>query len=118
MNEDDAKYRSLFESTPDLVIIMDEAGLVVAVNDSVKRVLEYEPDDLIGKPLTQIMPERYRVRHAAGFRDYLTTGKKKLDWRSIELPALAVDGREIPMTIAFGEFTEGGKRFFTGILRD
>ncbi len=79
MAETDARYRSLFDTTPDLVLLMDENGLVVAANASVERILGYKPDDLIGSPLSRIMPERYRVAHHEGFRRYVATGSRKLD---------------------------------------
>lgn len=112
------RYHSLFNTTPDLVVIMDENGLVVDANPSVHRILGYHPAELIGKPLSRIMPERFRAPHHEGFRRYLATGQQKLDWRSIHLPGLSADGREVPLDISFGEFEEGGRRFFTGILRD
>ena len=118
MAESDARYRSLFETTPDLVLLMDENGLVVAANASVERILGFKPDDLIGSPLSRIMPERYRAAHDEGFRRYVATRSRKLDWRSIHLPGLAADGREIPLAISFGEFEEDGRLLFTGILRD
>ena len=116
--EHDARYRSLFESTPDMVVIMDDRGMVVAANNSVERVLGYAPGDIVGKPLSQIMPERYRADHENGFRRYLTTCQRKLDWTSIQLPGLSAEGYEVPLSISFGEFEERGRRFFTGILRD
>jgi signal transduction histidine kinase len=64
------------------------------------------------------MPERYREGHRKGLERYLATGVPNLDWRSIDLPGLRADGREIPLSISFGEFHEGDCRFFTGIIRD
>src|SRR5689334_22824713 len=104
MAESDANYRSLFETTPDLVAIMDDSGMVVAVNSSVHRILGFKPEELIGRPLSRIMPERYRAQHDAGFKRYLATGKRKLDWTSIQLPGLTADRCEVPLAIAFGEF--------------
>ncbi len=118
MQPADARFHSLFDTTPDLVIIMDAEGLVVAANPSVKRILGYDPGELVGAPLSAIMPERYRTAHHTGFKRYLSTGSRKLDWTSIQLPGLAADGREVPLSISFGEFEEGGRRFFTGIIRD
>lgn len=114
----DARYRSLFDTTPDLVLIMDQDGMVVAANNSLRRILGYEPDQIIGAPLSRIMPQRYRARHEEGFRRYLDTGKRKLDWTSIQLPGLTADGCEVPLSISFGEFEDAGRRYFTGILRD
>ncbi len=118
MHPVDARFHSLFQTTPDIVVIMDDRGLVVAANPSVQRILGYEPEKLIGSPLSTIMPERYRTAHDQGFRRYLSTGNRKLDWTNIQLPALGADGREVPLSISFGEFEQEGRRFFTGILRD
>lgn len=118
MSDTNARYRSLFETTPDLVVIMDDRGIVVAANSSLKRVLGYDPDEIVGKPLARLMPERYRADHSKGFLRYLSTGKRKLDWTAINLPGLTADGYEIPLSIAFGEYEEDGRHFFTGILRD
>ncbi len=116
--DNNARHRSVIETTPDVVIVMDSAGTVVSVNKAVKNVLGYDPGEIVGKPLTAIMPERYREQHIKGMRRYLATGERKLDWRSIQLPGLDKAGCEIPLSIAFGEFEDNGERLFTGILRD
>lgn len=112
------RYESIVETTPDVVIIMDDTGTIVMANSALQRVLGHAPADLVGKPLTAIMPERFRGGHKVGLQRYLQDGVRKLDWRSIQLPGLASDGREIPLDISFGEFTENGRHYFTGIMRD
>src|SRR5687768_4913136 len=118
MPEHNTRYRSLFDTTPDLVLIMDDRGIVVAANASLRRILGYAPEDVIGTPLSRLMPERYRADHQAGFGRYISTGTRKLDWTSIRLPGLRSDGYEVPLAISFGEFEEDGRKLFTGILRD
>ena len=118
MPDANTRYRSLFDTTPDLVVIMDDRGIVVAANASLHRILGYRPEDVIGAPLSRLMPERYRADHHEGFTRYLSTGKRKLDWTSIRLPGLNADGYEVPLAVSFGEFEEDGRKFFTGILRD
>ncbi len=111
-------YLSVIETTPDMVVIMDQNGLILAVNPAVERILGHPNEALIGQPLTRIMPERFRAQHTAGLRRYLDTGNRHLDWTSIQLPALDREGCEIPVDISFGEFEEDGRRYFTGIMRD
>ncbi len=118
MPDKDVRYRSVIETTPDMVVIMDARGIIIAANRAVKRILGYEPANLIGQPLSRLMPEAYRARHVEGLARYLATGKRNLDWSSIQLPALDSNDCEIPVDISFGEFEENGQRFFTGILRD
>lgn len=118
MDETHLRYESIVETTPDVVVIMDEAGNIVMANTALERVLGFLPSDVVGKPLTVLMPERFRSGHREGLERYLKTKVRKLDWRSIRLPGLAEDGREIPLDISFGEFSENGRRYFTGIMRD
>ena len=118
MSDSNARYQSLFDTAPDLIVIMDDRGVVVAANAALQRILGYRPEDIIGTPLSRLMPERYRADHHSGFTRYLSTGIRKLDWTSIRLPGLRVDGYEVPLAISFGEFEEDGRKFFTGILRD
>ncbi len=118
MDEIQIRYESIVETTPDVVVIMDEAGDIVMANAALERVLGYLPSDVVGKPLAVLMPERFRSGHHAGLERYLKTKVRKLDWRSIRLPGLAKDGREIPLDISFGEFSENGRCYFTGIMRD
>ena len=68
--------------------------------------------------MTILMPEELRERHLAGFAHYLKTGKKNLNWLSIEVPARHKDGHHFPLEISFGEYHHGSRRFFIGIARD
>jgi signal transduction histidine kinase/CheY-like chemotaxis protein len=68
--------------------------------------------------LTMLMPDYLRHVHSAGLRRYVETGQRHMSWKAFALPGLHKSGREIPLEISLGEFTENGRRFFTGIARD
>lgn len=97
---------------------MDEGGLVLSANPAAERMFGYAESELVGKPLTVIMPERFREQHAAGLARYLKTGERKLDWSYLRLPGMHRDGHEISLSISFGEYVENDRKVFTGILRD
>lgn len=118
MPANSVRYRSVIETTPDMVVIMDVEGRILATNPAVERILGYRSEELVGQPLTRLMPDRYRAQHTEGLRRYLATGKRNLNWSSIQLAAIDRHDCEIPLDISFGEFEEDGERFFTGILRD
>jgi PAS domain S-box-containing protein len=81
-------------------------------------VFGYEPAELIGKPLTMLMPEFLRKLHEAGFRRYLATGHRHLNWRGTEFTGLRKNGQEFPVEVSFGEVIADGQRIFTGFIRD
>ena len=82
------------------------------------RVFGYDPKELIGKPLTVLMPESMRKLHENGFRRYLATGQRHVNWQGTELTGLRKNGQEFPVEVSFGELTMDGRRVFTGFIRD
>ncbi|WP_157572410.1 bifunctional diguanylate cyclase/phosphodiesterase [Nevskia soli] len=118
LHESEEKYRSLLETTRDAVLLVDEAGTIRYANPTVESVFGYRPEELVGRALVMLQPERLRQSHLQGFQRYLGSGVRKLDWRAIEVSGLRRDGREIPLELAFSEVRLDGKRLFSGFLRD
>ena len=115
---DDDRYRVLAESAPDAIVTIDEHSTILSANHATERIFGWNAEELIGRPLTMLMPERMRAKHQAGMARYLRSGTRKLDWRAIPLPALTKDGREFPIEVSFGELVEDGRHIFSGIMRD
>jgi PAS domain S-box-containing protein len=111
-------YRVLAETASDAIVAIDETGVVLAVNPAGEALFGYHADELIGQPLTRVMPERFHERHAHGLGRYVRTGERHIPWRTVFLPILTKDGREIPAEISFGELSANGHRIFSGIIRD
>ena len=114
----DEKYRVVIEAAGDAVICVDERSAILLVNPATTRIFGYEPAELIGKPLTVLMPEFLRNLHEDGFRRYLATGHRHINWQGTELTGLRKNGDEFPVEISFGEVTADGRRLFTGLVRD
>jgi len=111
-------YRLVVETAPDAVISIDEKGAILFANPGTARIFGYDPADLIGKPLTVLMPEFLRKLHEKGFSRYLATGQRHINWQGTELTALRKNGQEFPVEISFGELSRDGHKIFTGFVRD
>ena len=118
IRESEIRYRTLTETASDAIITIDETSQIIYVNEAVEEMFGYLPEEIIGKNLTQLMPERLRSHHNAGISRYLRTNKKNIAWAAVELPGQHKSGAEIPLELSFGEFEKDGRRFFTGIARD
>src|SRR6185295_11526915 len=92
--ESELRYRLLWETSPDAVILMDTRSQIHFANPAVKEVFGYSPEEVIGQNLTMLQPERLRAVHRSGLERYLKTGAKKLNWRATETLGLRKNGTE------------------------
>jgi PAS domain S-box-containing protein len=111
-------HRLVLETASDAVVTMDENGAIRFANPATMRIFGYDPTELIGKSLTVLMPEFMRKLHETGFRRYLATGQRHINWQGTELTALRKNGEEFPVEVSFGELTRDGHKVFTGFIRD
>ena len=112
------KYRLLVETASDAIVSIDDQGIILFANPAIGTIFGYDATELLGKPLTILMPEYMRERHVGGFAKYFATGQRKINWQGTELIGLRKNGKEFPIEVSFGELCSEGKRVFTGFLRD
>ncbi len=118
LRESERRYRLLWETSPDAVILMDLESTIQFANPAVVEVFGYMPEEIIGKNLTLLQPERLRGAHRSGIQRYLSTGLKKLNWRATETIGRRKDGMEIPIEVSFSDMELEGQRRFVGFIRD
>ena len=118
LRSSEEKHRVIVEAAHDVVVSMDENGAILLANPATSRIFGYDPVEIVGKPMTMLMPEMMRKLHENGFRRYLATGKRHLNWQGVEVTAQRKDGQEFPAEVSFGEQTSDGHKVFTGFIRD
>ena len=118
LRENEEKYRAIAEAASDAIFTIDTRSTIHYVNAACRRVFGYEPEELIGKSLDILIPERLRSAHRMGLDRYAHTGKRHIPWSGVELPGMHKSGQEIALELSFGEFVEGERHFFTGFARD
>src|SRR4051794_22345309 len=74
LQESELRYRLLWETSPDAVILMDPIGTIHFANPAVKGLFGYAPEELMGKNLSMLQPERLSGGHHGGVSRYLQTG--------------------------------------------
>ena len=87
--------RNVVETATDAVVTIDETGHILYLNPAMTRIFGYPTSELIGHPLTILMPDYLREIHQAGFQRYLKTGQRHLNWQGVELTALRKSGAGI-----------------------
>src|SRR5258706_1847694 len=116
--ESEQRYRSVVETATDGIISIDDTSTIIFANPAAQNIFGYSLEEMNGASLTMLMPEYLRHLHKTGIGRYLETGQKHLSWDHVELRGLHKSGREIPLEISFAEFTQHGRRYFTGLVSD
>src|SRR5215813_452080 len=110
--------RVIAETASDAIITIDDRSTILFANRATEEVFGYSRDELIGQSLMMLMPDYLHSLHRDAVANYLANGHRHILWNAVEMPGLHKDGRHLSLEISFGEFTENGQHFFTGIVRD
>ncbi len=109
---------NLIETAQD-AIVYDENQVIIGWNKSAERVFGYSKREIIGQPITTLIPEKYRKEHDKGVERYLKTGEAKIIGKTTELSGITKEGIEIPLEISLTHQKLGNERhIFTAIIRD
>ena len=111
---------ALLSGMSDAVVIADLSGTIRYVNPAASALLGVRPSELVGLALVQIIPERLRAAHLAGWDRYLKTRDGHyVGRRTVRLPALRGDGTEVDVDLALSlHMTTDGEEVILGTLRD
>ena len=118
LRESELRYRLLWETSTDAVILIDAESKIHFANPAVEVVFGYGPDELIGQELTRLQPEVLREQHREGVQRYLAGPKTSPREPARETVGLHKDGRPIPIEIAFSEMELHGQRWLVAFIRD
>lgn len=114
-----ARLLAVARAVGDALVCADTDGRITMWTGGAEAMFGYGEQEALGRPLTDLMPERYRELHRAGFRRVVAGEPPKLiGHHNVELEALRKDGTEFPVELALSEGRHDGERFFVGVLRD
>ena len=114
---ENARLSTILEGHADGVITIDERGLIRSLNASVEELFGYAPEALIGRPVSMLMPEKYRIQHTQGMRRVAAGGESKLARQWLDLEGLTAGGEAFPLRLYIYPVDRNGAREFAGILR-
>ena len=116
----DKKYiENLIDSAQDAIISIDGKGTVRVWNKLAVKIFGYSEHEIIGQPITTIIPERYEKQHREGLQQVIKTGKARTVGKTIEAFGITKEGIEVPieMSLSF-QINENYQYSFTAIIRD
>ncbi|MHB1311483.1 MAG: ATP-binding protein [Gemmatimonadaceae bacterium] len=114
----ETRFRSLAASASDAIVIGDAQGRITFVNQAGEEMLGYAPSELLGRPVTDLIPLQHRAAHGLGHDRFVKTGVRHHAGDVMELHALHEDGSEIPIDLSITGWEEDGTRSVGAILRN
>lgn len=114
----EAHLRSILDTVPDAMIVIDEAGTMSSFSTAAERLFGYRAAEVIGKNVSILMPSPYREAHDGYINRYLRTGDRRIIGLGRVVTGERKDGSTFPMELAVGEMRSVDRRYFTGFVRD
>ncbi|MBS4052157.1 PAS domain S-box protein [Methylomonas rivi] len=114
----DNRFRVLFETIVDAVVIINTKGTIQALNPAAFTLLGYQPIEVQGQNVSILIPEPHTNEHDTYLNNYLKTGVKKLIGIGREAVCKRKDGSIFPVELTISEMNVDGERMFAGVIRD
>ncbi|MBT5660238.1 MAG: EAL domain-containing protein, partial [Rhodospirillaceae bacterium] len=119
LKERSERVRIVMENVADGIVTIDEKGFVESFNRAAEEMFGYKPQEVIGKKVNMLMPEKDGLRHDSYLKKYFETGEAEIIGKSArEVEALRKDGSVFPMELVVSEAVLGDKHLFIGVIRD
>lgn len=110
--------KSILATVPDAMIVIDDLGIIESFSTAAETVFGYTEAEIVGRNVAVLMPFPDREMHDAYMAHYRTTGEKRIIGTSRRVLGQRKNGTTFPHTLRIAEATGGGRRVFTGFLRD
>ena len=92
--------RSVTESASDAIISADKNGIIISCNKASQNLFGYEKQEILGRPLTVLMPESFIESHKRAMAHHVKTGESRIIGQTMELAGLAKGGLEFPLELS------------------
>ncbi|RLA89598.1 MAG: hypothetical protein DRG58_04665 [Deltaproteobacteria bacterium] len=110
--------KGIIDSATDAIVTINEDHIIIGYNHGAEKILGFSREEALGQDLSIIIPPPYKQEHKGYVRRYLATREPHVIGKHVRLSAQRKNGQTFPMSISFSLAEIGGKRYFTGIIRD
>ena len=119
LRESEARMAGIINSAMDAVITVDDRQRVILFNSAAEKMFGFSAEEVIGRPISILIPERFRASHRHHIHRFGVTGETDRAMGALgAISGLRRNGEEFPIEASISQIEIGVKKFFTVILRD
>ena len=118
INDSEAYFRTILESAPDAMIIIDDRGKIAVVNGQAESMFGYTRDEMLGQPIEMLLPERLREQHVQNRNAFNEDPRLRPMGAGLDLLARRKDDSEFPVEISLSPVRSAGRKFVSSVIRD
>ncbi len=118
LRESEEKFRTFLELLPDGLVIVDRTGHIEIVNAQAEKVFSYTRDELLGRPVETLLPERFRDVHVRHRTDYYSDPRTRRMGIALDLFGRRKSGSEFPVDILLSPVEMRDEIHVISIIRD
>ncbi len=111
-------FHMLSEAVMEGTIVVNQEFLIVSMNKRAEQLFGYDPEELIGKPLSLIIPDEHKKAHAKHVNEYFTSGKKGKMAQGRVLKGLKKSGDEFPLEVGLNPFKIYQRTYVLALVYD
>src|SRR3569833_579007 len=112
------KFATLLEAAPEVIVGVDQQGLIRFANAHIRELLDYDPAEVEGKPVELLIPDRMRAAHSEYRRQYSERPERRPMGAGSALVARRRDGSEVPVEISLNQIDLPRSPMVLCIVRD
>ncbi len=112
------KLKAVIDAAVDVIITINQRGVIVSINQAVLQTFGYSPEELLGKNISVLMPTPFKSEHDGYLERYLKDGAKRVIGIGREIVGQKKDGTVFPIRLSVSEFKLAEGIYFTGIIYD
>lgn len=99
----------LTETISEGIVIVNAKQTIVTLNETLAQLFGYHKEELLGKPLEILIPQRYHQHHSSHVKTFLKNSEKRIMGQGRELFGIRKDGSQFPLEVGLKPFQSNGE---------
>lgn len=118
LRKSERMQRNIFESAPDTMIVVNRNSKIESVNSQIFKMFGYTPEEVLGKDILDLVPERFRDSHALHQINFMKSPHLREMGGGLELLGRRKDGTEFPVDIILSPLRTENESLVIAVVRD